>query len=146
MVHKFLFLLTLVLHTFSFHVSADTIYVAPNGTGNGTSEISPLGSFSSAVDQLDPGDVMILADGEYKETLTLSNVDGTLLHPITIKAKSICGAFINGDSTRTNAVRVDKSEFIILDGLKAGNTTHAVYSINLYRMWILPIRKLSPSI
>jgi hypothetical protein len=121
------FVIILIFNMLNVH--PDTIYVAPNGLGNGITESSPLGSFSIAVNKLKPGDVLVLLDGKYTETLTLNNIKGTYLEPIPIKAKNICGAFICGDSARTNAVYIDKCDYLIIEGIKAGNTIHAVYSI-----------------
>jgi hypothetical protein len=124
-------LLILFLFTifYSPRLLGEVIYVSPNGTGDGTNEDSPMGSLSGAVNLLEPGDTLILLDGEYLETLDLSDVRGTESKRITIKAKNICGAFINGDVKRQHAVRLRYSDYLTIDGIKAGNTLHAVWKI-----------------
>jgi hypothetical protein len=108
-------------------IHAATYYVSPNGTGNGTSESSPLGSLSAGMSAIGPGDTLILLDGEYKETLNL-NKSGTADSLITIMAKNIGSAFINGEGVRYPVSAWQKS-YINLDGIKAGNSHEHVYHI-----------------
>lgn len=106
------------------------LYVSPQGGGDGTSEATPMKSLSEAVKLLEPGDTLVMLDGEYFEPLKLRSIKGTKAERITIKAKTICGAFINGREMIEYAVEIDYCEYITLDGLKAGNTQHTTWKIN----------------
>ena len=123
--------LTLILCLlFTSLVYPKTIYVSPDGSGDGSSQELPLGSLSQAIGKLDPGDELILLDGEYRETLSLNGVNGTISQRITIQSQNMCRAFINGEVKRTHAVLMRNCDNITIDGIKAGNTLHAVWSLN----------------
>lgn len=124
-----LLFLTLILFWGIHDLSGKVIYVAPEGNGDGTRENSPMGSLTKAVKLLNPGDTLILLDGEYTEPLRLRNVKGTEEERITIKAKNICKAFINGKVKLQYAVEVEDCEYLTFDGIKAGNTLHSVWKI-----------------
>jgi len=126
-----------ILFLFPSGVFGEVIYVSPNGTGNGSDKSSPLGSFSAAVKLLKPGDELILLKGEYTETLVLNNKRGTESEPITIRAEAVGEAFINGKAIKTHAVDIQYCSYLIIDGLKAGNTQHGVWKINYCNNLIL---------
>lgn len=121
-------LLTLALCVALSSASAATRYVAPGGTGQGASEDSPLGSLSSGVSSVGPGDTLVLLDGEYRESLRLTK-SGTPGSPITVMAKNVGGAFINGEGTRVPVQCWQQTRWN-LDGLRAGNSSGAVYDLN----------------
>jgi hypothetical protein len=106
---------------------AGTYYVSPAGTGNGSSESSPSGSLSAGMNAVGPGDTLMLLDGEYRQTLNL-NKSGSAGRPITIRAKNVGRAYINGEGARY-PVSAWQTSYINLDGLKAGNSHEHVYHI-----------------
>ncbi|OGJ89815.1 MAG: hypothetical protein A2268_07480 [Candidatus Raymondbacteria bacterium RifOxyA12_full_50_37] len=108
-------------------IPASTRYVSPTGTGNGSSESSPLGTLSAGMNAVGAGDTLVLLDGEYKQTLNL-NKSGLPGSPITIMAKNIGQAYINGEGVRY-PVSAWQTSYINLDGLKAGNSHEHVYHI-----------------
>ncbi|MFN2396970.1 MAG: hypothetical protein ABR597_14920, partial [Bacteroidales bacterium] len=114
----------------SSQIFGKVIYVSPQGVGDGTSETTPMKSLSGALKLLEPGDTLVMLDGEYIEPLKLRSIKGTEAERITIRAKTICGAFINGRELIEHAVEMDYCEYITLDGLKAGNTQHSTWKIN----------------
>jgi hypothetical protein len=120
--------LILIMLVISGH--AKTIYVSPDGTGDGSSRSTPAASFSWAVPRLNPGDTLLLLDGEYHQRLVLEHVSGTLVKPITIRADNVCGAFINAEQSRDHAVLINHCSYINIDGIKAGNSTHGTWDIN----------------
>ena len=101
-----LFFMSLILFDIFSGAIAETIYVSPNGSGDGSSELSPLGSFSQAVARLDPGDEMVLLDGYYFQTLTLENVNGTASQRITIRAQNLGKATVDAQVKLTHAIRL----------------------------------------
>ncbi len=123
----------LILVTIILPCTAKTVYIAPDGSGDGSSRSTPLGSFSQAVSRLNPGDTLLLLDGEYHQKLVMENILGTLENPITIKAENVCGAFINAEQERDHAVIINKCSYIHIDGIKAGNSTHGVWEVNYGR-------------
>ena len=69
-------------------ITTKTVYVAPNATGNGTSESSPM-EFTTAVNQAKPGDTLLLAGGSYTYNQRLQvNPSGEEYNYITVKPKS----------------------------------------------------------
>jgi len=113
--------------------TAKTIYMSPDGIGDGSSRSTPANSFSWAIPRLDPGDTLLLLDGEYHQKLELQNKLGTLAEPITIMAENVCGAYINAETTRDHAVIMNHCSYINVDGIKAGNSTHGVWNVNWCR-------------
>ncbi len=72
----------------SVEKTTKNVYVAPNGTGNGSSESSPM-DFMSAVGQAKPGDTLLLAGGSYCYDSRLQvNPSGEEYNYITVKPKS----------------------------------------------------------
>src|SRR5688572_3443875 len=53
--------------------------------------------------ELRPGDVLVLADGEWADQHFTINADGTLKHPITIRAQTPGKAVFTGDCAITLA-------------------------------------------
>ncbi|MFW6289983.1 MAG: Ig-like domain-containing protein [Mariniphaga sp.] len=106
------------------------MYVIPGGSGNGTEENSPSGRIKQAINNLQPGDTLILLDGEYTQPLVFSSLKGTADKRITIRAKNICGAFINAKLAHNYAVEMYHCEYINIEGIKAGNTLHTTWRIN----------------
>jgi hypothetical protein len=108
-------------------LSARTWYVAPAGSGNGSSAFSPLGTFSAGMNASVAGDTLLLLDGEYTESLVISK-SGTSTLPITIMAQTVGGVFINGQGARIPVTAYQKS-YVNIDGIRAGNSSEYVYHI-----------------
>ncbi|AWB65685.1 hypothetical protein C2869_04190 [Saccharobesus litoralis] len=71
----------------SMGLAAKTVYVAPDGNNNNDgSEAAPFASFWKANSVLAAGDTLIIAGGEYRQTLTI-NKSGTAAEPILVRAK-----------------------------------------------------------
>lgn len=67
-------------------INAQTIYVATNGDDSNDGSInSPYRTFSKAVSEMAPGDVCIIREGVYRETLDIT-VNGSSGSPLTFKA------------------------------------------------------------
>lgn len=66
-------------------------------------------SIDAALDAAEPGDVFVLADGEYSE-IVIPN-DGADGQPIVVRAENAGGAVVNGD------VRIDGRSHVIVEGL-----------------------------
>lgn len=105
---------------------AETIYASPSGGGNGNSAASPQ-TVSQAMSRLDPGDKLILLDGEYHETLDVSR-SGAPGQYITIRAQNVGGAYFNGDGVRIPVIVYDR-DYVHLDGIRAGNSHQHVYNV-----------------
>lgn len=76
--------------------SAKTVYVKDGGTGNGSSESAPLGSFQSAVDALGgEGGTIVLVGNVTRGTVTIPDQSGDL----TVTAKNGAKMLITGRTT-----------------------------------------------
>ena len=65
---------------------AAQIYVAPNGDDmNPGTKTRPLASIQAAVGKLQPGDLCLIREGVYRETVTFSR-SGTAQKPITVQS------------------------------------------------------------
>ena len=80
--------------------------------------ISPSDSLRQAVEQLGPGDTLILKPGTYLEALEIRQLQGTRDQPIAIKAERDGQAIIDGESQR-RAILVENSSYINIEGIFA---------------------------
>ena len=87
-------------------------FVAPNGSGNGTST-APFGRIQDAINAAQPGDVVVIAPGIYNEIIT-SVRNGTAQLPITVRARDGRGTVTVTSSGRV--LGVGHTDFIV-DGL-----------------------------
>ncbi|EWH10718.1 hypothetical protein DS2_06696 [Catenovulum agarivorans DS-2] len=88
----FLMLPLLAIHC----VSAKDYYVSPNGNDNNDgSAAQPFKTLAKGVGQLSAGDQLILNEGTYRETLTITK-SGTESQPITIKSADNAQVVISG--------------------------------------------------
>ena len=126
----YLVLFLIAFTTVTNNSYSKVIYVAPGGSGDGTVENSPSGQIKQAITNLQPGDTLVLLDGEYTQPLVLSSLKGTADKRITIKAKNICGAFVNAKLAHDYAIEMYHCEYINMEGIKAGNTLHTTWRIN----------------
>ena len=103
-----------VLHPLS--VRADTVYVAPGGSGDG-SAADPFGSVQTALENADPGDQVSIASGTYSETVETVR-DGEASAPIVMRGAGNDGPVVLTASGRV--VRIDHAhvrlENLTIDG------------------------------
>jgi parallel beta-helix repeat protein len=100
-------------------VNAAEYWVATTGndkSGVG-SEPLPWGTIQYGVDQLDPGDILLVRDGNYQGFLVRRN--GTAINPITIKAANN-SVYITSDSgigdDFEERITINNSSYVIIDG------------------------------
>jgi hypothetical protein len=103
-------------------------YVAPNGSNSGSGTVtSPWKTFDFAWDQLDPGDTLVLKDGDYFEDLTPpSSKQGTSTAPITIRAEHDWKAVVHGDNSSMWSPVLhlgSGNRYLVFDGLKIETNT-----------------------
>jgi uncharacterized protein YjdB len=107
-----------------FVFAQTTVYISPNGTGDGSSESNPT-SISSAFNSNNTtaGWTLILLDGTYNldGDLYLWYKSGTAANPITIKAKNKHMAILKGNGTyssnRYSVLYIAGCKHVIVDGL-----------------------------
>jgi hypothetical protein len=113
---------------------AATYYVAPGGSdrGAGTSN-APWATFSKAMTVLKPGDLLLIKDGTYYQSLdiTASGMKGS---PITIKAENDGQAVIDGQGARVpckiyGSSDTAKRHDIDVGGLVCKNSSAEVFPI-----------------
>lgn len=86
--------------------SAATWYVAPGGSGNGTSPASPLGNINAAFQLAGQGDVIELAAGTYGEqTINHKAATNSWSQNVTIRPATGANVVLGG-TVRVNASRV----------------------------------------
>ena len=92
--------------------AAATWYVAPGGSGAGTSG-SPFASIQTGIDAAQPGDVVVVGAGTYGESLRTVR-SGTSAGRITLRAAGSRGSVTVSVSGRVLTVA---HEFITIEGL-----------------------------
>jgi Protein of unknown function (DUF1565)/Right handed beta helix region len=106
-----------------------TFYVSPSGSDQdgGTSPSTPFRTIQKAVDLARPGDVIILAPGDYYQDV-VSKRDGTPDAPITIKGPP-SAVLKGGGNTRVFEIRNDNLTLdgFTLDGLAGAPNSAAGY-------------------
>ena len=109
---------------------AATYYVAPNGSNSGAGSIdSPWATFDHTMDHLQPGDVLVLKDGVYKQSLNIK-VSGTSGKPITIKAQTDGSAVVDGDFIRT-PFQIGYRNYITVEGIYFKESNFHVIDIKM---------------
>ena len=111
-------------------------YLAPAGNDGraGTSPATAWATFDRAWESLFPGDVLVLLDGVYHQSLAPGVRDGEPGAPITIRAAHDGQAIIDGDFVRVpvqlgpwpGATR----DYFVIEGIVARNSSDHVYDIN----------------
>ncbi len=97
--NKHFFHLFLIVLCFSATISRGaTYYMSPNGRDSDPGTRSqPWGSFNRAWQSLYPGDVLVLLDGVYRQSLNPKRRNGRPGNPITIRAENDGAVLIDGD-------------------------------------------------
>jgi uncharacterized protein (TIGR01370 family) len=115
-----------------------------NGSGSAD---QPFCDFDVAVSHLQPGDTLIIQDGEYNGRYHIENLQGNPNAPITIRGQSREGAIFDGgcphfpcpineielatgDDDETGLINLLNSQHIILQNLTLQNSIGAGLSIN----------------
>lgn len=146
---KLLIILIVFLNT-SIH--AETFYVLKSGNDNNSGvENTADGAWQTinqAIDNLGPGDTLLIGDGLYLESpIVLKNLHATANDPTVIAAKNLWQAKIrlDGNSEDANVLRIETCSFVEVDGLEvfaeapsrgtgieAANRSHHVTIRNCY--------------
>jgi len=111
------------------YLQAATYYIGTNGSDNrsGTSESQAWATFSHAISRMSAGDVLIVLDGTYYQSLSVSK-SGTASYPIIIRAKNDGKINIDGQFQRST-VSISGS-YIIIEGIVARRSTSTVIGIS----------------
>jgi hypothetical protein len=92
--------------------SLKNIWVSPNGSDNGNGNLeSPYSSISTALDKALAGSTIVCMPGDYKESISINNKNGTQEDPITICGDPTLPPAIFSDSWYLYEV----SDFIVSD-------------------------------
>ena len=105
-------------------LSAQTYYVSPDGNddNSGLSLDEAWQTLRFALNEIDGGDTVLIADGVYRENdVRLINKIGTEEQPTLIKSINQWGAKIESTAQFNTALRVDTCEYAIIDGLEVYN-------------------------
>jgi hypothetical protein len=121
---------------------ACTYYVSTSGSDNqsGTSESQAWASFSHALGQLHPGDMLCIADGTYNQSLVIT-LSGTDSDPITIRALNDNQVTLENADT---SVSISNSHFLTLEGITINGGRQGVYvtgskHITLRRVYVFGV-------
>jgi hypothetical protein len=112
---------------------AATYYLAPNGNdGSAGTNGSPWATFSKAMKVLKSGDMLLIKDGTYYQSLDVA-VSGTQGSPITIKAEDDGQAIIDGQGARVpcRVYGSDTNRFhdINIEGIVCQNSSSEVFQV-----------------
>lgn len=101
--------------------SATFVAVTGSDAGSGLSS-SPYRTINFAADSAAPGDTILVRDGLYPETPTIT-VSGSAGNVITIRAENFLGAVIDGLRTTENGIiRIfDEVDYLTIDGFDIRN-------------------------
>jgi hypothetical protein len=110
-------------------------YMSPSGddTNSGTSPLEAWATFDRALNKetpgnkLQPGDVLILMNGIYYQTLQDYKLSGEPGHPITIRAQHDGKAIIDGAGKRLTVEL--RRPYYIIEGIVAKNSSRSVYRV-----------------
>lgn len=99
-------------------------YVAPNGLDKNTGAIDdPWRTIQHAVDNVNPGDTIMVRSGVYAEAVVV-NASGTIGAPITLQSYPGETAVLDG-STLTNhdtaLLTIDSQSYLVIDGFELRN-------------------------
>lgn len=132
---KMIFLL-ICLALLALDVQAASYYISTSGNDNNIGSFnSPWGSFSHAMNIIQPGDTLYLMDGTYNESLNIT-VSGTEGNPIIFKALNDGAATIDCDYSaipiKIPGIKTSRKSDITIEGIVAkessGNVVEIAYS------------------
>ena len=111
-----------IYSVFAPNIPPATIHVTPDGDDNGTGSVTaPLATITKAASRATPGDVILVHDGAYRQTIT-TNVSGTADEPIWFVSETPHGARF--DATARNNWWVHQGDHVRIVGFDA---THSKY-------------------
>jgi hypothetical protein len=91
------------------------IFVSPNGTGNGSSESSPMKVINEAVAKAQPGQAVCLKGGEYRQVVKITK-NGTAAAPIKIGGYTGGGLpMVSGGVNKDDQYKLPNAQCPILD-------------------------------
>lgn len=125
---------------FSGTASAETYFISPTGNDSnvGSSNL-PWGTFGHAMPLLQAGDTLVLKDGTYKQSLSVTT-SGEQGNPITIRAENDGGALVDGEYQRT-PLRIRDRHDIEVEGISFRNSDD--YVIDVYSSAHVVLRRLT---
>ena len=125
--------LSYVIILSSVPVSAGVnLYVSPAGNdGNTCSSSLPCRQIRRALELVDHGDTILVADGTYKG-FTVSNMHGNQGNPITIKAQGSNATVVKTTDRPDNrdTIFITWSSYITIDGLRSFNANRAAIRVD----------------
>lgn len=131
---KLLFLLVLLAGTLA---DAATYWASPSGgaascaAASGSSDPGVYRTLSQGIACTAGGDTLKLKNGTYTgagSVLLISSKNGSAGNPITITAENPGQAFIQGDGTAGQVVRLENSSWWIIENLRIENVDNAGYT------------------
>lgn len=111
---------------------AATYYIATNGSDSNDGSItSAWGTFAYAMTKLQPGDILIIKDGTYHQSLNIT-VSGIPGKPISFRTQNDGKVIIDGQRTRVPFIidqRPGRVHDIIVDGIRFQNSNWHVVAV-----------------
>ena len=108
---------------------ASTYYMATNGSdSNGGTSAAPFGTFSKAMGVLTAGDTLLIKDGTYYQSLTVT-VSGTAAAAITIKAVNDGAVIVDGQGTR-EPLKIAGRSYINVEGIVFRNAVYDLVKVS----------------
>ncbi|NOY78030.1 MAG: hypothetical protein GXO76_09205 [Calditrichaeota bacterium] len=109
-------------------IAAKTYFIDPNGSNqNPGTESLPLATFEYAMNVLQPGDVLLLKDGVYRQTLNVT-LSGKENAPIAFRAQNDGKAVVDGEYVRSVLTIVDQHD-ITIGGIVFKNSNGSVIRV-----------------
>ena len=101
--------------------AGNTYYVAPSGGGLACSRAVPCREISEALERVQAGDVVLVADGTYK-AFSIGGLRGSAAAPVVLYA---LGTAANVSPGERDSILVENSFYVTLDGLNASGAERA---------------------
>jgi len=122
---KKLFLTLVVLFVCIGYLQATEYYVSLNGSDSrtGISKAQAWYSFDYAMSLMKPGDVMIIEDGVYSQSINVSK-SGTASAPIIIRGRSRNGVVILGT---TGGINISNKDYVTIEDVTVRGGSQGVY-------------------
>lgn len=123
-------------------IAEDAFYIATDGDdGNDGSSLNPWKTWAFALAQLDPGETLIVKNGEYDAANGAGwpNVNcssgynnGTSSQPITIRAENERQAWLKGAGENSDRFRLENCSWWRIEGLRISDADNASTTTNRY--------------
>lgn len=123
-------LVSFLLFFMSSMSNAATYYISPTGSDANTgASTSPWASFNHAMTNLQAGDELVLQDGTFKQSLTVT-ASGEEGNPILIRAENDGGAFVDGEFSKTPLRIGTGIHDIVIEGISFRNSDDYVVDVS----------------